>query len=553
MEALLASPAVSLSHDHQRFLSNFNGNSYNYYNSGNSFDPNIFIIFAAYGLIAALIIYPILALAAYCFDIQWLKPVVLCWPDLCEGRGCIVWRVLCCPIIFPWHAIRIFCGGCLQAYAQWSCHPLCCKGICWDEFEDHDFPPAPESIGVLHGDTASGVLYGGDATEWRRASEVAGKDSQGHGAQLFQGEIEADDLLQGRIGDCWLIAALACVAERPEILQQVIGTKTVDPRGKYTFYLWNQIKNQKGNKWEQIVIDDYIPVDPKSNRPKFAQAHGNEIWAMLIEKAFAKMYGSYSALEGGQMSWALSAITGNPALHFDKTGRAGQWRAIQDNYYTEEEFTDEQFFNFLWKLRRNGAFICCAGIAQMDRKGLIDGHAYSITKLQKVQADLTSGSFLQMVQIRNPHGGGEWQGAWSDKSVSWNQFPSVRDALLGAGGGKEDGSFWMQWQDFVKFWKGVQVVDCESNIRTVATPVYDEESCCGPVQACLLGCGRYWCCCLGLQRLYIGRAGAKDIAGMKQDMDKNCGIDQEGCYCRLCERKAVEYSDDEMSLVSSEG
>lgn len=479
-----------------------------------------------------------------------LQQLICCWADVLEGRGCICYRILFCPFVIVYHAIRIFVGSCLCIYGNWALRPRCCKGICWDEYEDPDFPPTYQSIGQLKGDVASGILYGAGDVEWVRASEIvaAENEADGHpGAQLFEGEIEATDLHQGQIGDCWLIAAMACIAERPEIVHNCILSKSVDARGLYYFRLWNQIKSEEGSQFVDIFIDDYIPCNKGTKEPKFAKHHNNEMWAMLLEKAFAKMYGSYAALEGGLMSWGLTAITGNPAVLFDKNnGRF--WRSAQGGYYTDDEFTDEEFFKFLHKLRRNGAFICCAGIASSQRMGLIDGHAYSIRKITKVQHSVLGGEYLQMVQIRNPHGGGEWKGAWSDNSTAWQQYPGIKKQLVGNEELEEDGSFWMQWQDFVKFWKGVHVVDCETNIRTVAIPVYDEGKPCGPVTACVRGCCGYWCCCIGCKRLYLGRKGAHDVQGMKKDMDRNCGIDQDGVYCNLLEKKAVEYSESDSDI-----
>ena len=38
--------------------------------------------------------------------------------------------------------------------------------------------------------------------------------------------------------------------------------------------------------------DDKIPCSARSGKPLFTQNHGNEMWVMLMEKAFAKFVGS---------------------------------------------------------------------------------------------------------------------------------------------------------------------------------------------------------------------------------------------------------------------
>jgi len=499
---------------------------------------------AGFGVLAAIGAYAVLALAAHCCGVEALRPVVLCWPDVCRGRGCILYRILFCPFVLVRHAVRTFCWSCCCTYLEAVRFCGCCEGWLWEKFTDPDFAPDYKSIGVLKGDRASGVIYMG-AVEWKRASEICENEGEGR-AQLYEGQIEAEDMQQGQIGDCWLIAALACVAQRPEILQRAIVSNRVDARGKYTFRLWNQIKTTPGTKWVDIVVDDLIPCEWGTTKPKFAKCNDNEMWAMLLEKAFAKMYGSYSALEGGCMSWGLTAITGNPAVIFDRrNGRS--WNALTEGKYLQDEFSDPQFFNFLQKIRHNGAFICCAGIAQANRQGLVDGHAYSILRLETVRKTRASTEFYQLVQIRNPHGGGEWTGAWSDKSPLWQNFPYVERTLLGGEAHQEDGAFWMQWQDFVRFWTGVHVVDCETSINTIATPVYNENHLCGPVTACAVGCCSFWCGCLGPKRLLFGRAGAKDLEGMKEGMDRWCGYNQDGFYCHLSQQTVEESSSESKS------
>ena len=42
-----------------------------------------------------------------------------------------------------------------------------------------------------------------------------------------------------------------------------------------------------------VVVDDFIPVNPKTELPAFFHSETQELWAIILEKAWAKLHGSY--------------------------------------------------------------------------------------------------------------------------------------------------------------------------------------------------------------------------------------------------------------------
>ena len=58
------------------------------------------------------------------------------------------------------------------------------------------------------------------------------------------------------MGDCWLLAAMASLAMREDLLDKVIP-KLSSPKkydGSFKFNIWNY------GKWVEVIIDDFLPV-----------------------------------------------------------------------------------------------------------------------------------------------------------------------------------------------------------------------------------------------------------------------------------------------------
>jgi calpain-15 len=52
----------------------------------------------------------------------------------------------------------------------------------------------------------------------------------------------------------------------------------------------------------------------------------------------------------------------------------------------------------------------------------------------------------RLLQLRNPHGKGEWRGAWSDGSEEWTDLMRAR---LQLDENSKDGVFWMSLEDLL--------------------------------------------------------------------------------------------------------
>ena len=57
-------------------------------------------------------------------------------------------------------------------------------------------------------------------------------------------------------------------------------------------------------------MDNFIPC--VGGRPCFARAHGPELWVIILEKAWAKLHGSYERIESGVGADVMRDLTGAP-------------------------------------------------------------------------------------------------------------------------------------------------------------------------------------------------------------------------------------------------
>uniref|UniRef100_H2YVE8 Uncharacterized protein n=1 Tax=Ciona savignyi TaxID=51511 RepID=H2YVE8_CIOSA len=266
--------------------------------------------------------------------------------------------------------------------------------------------------------------------EWKRPHEIS------ENPQLFVGGASRFDIMQGELGDCWLLAAIASLSLNDDLLYRIIPPDqsfSKDYCGMFHFQFWQY------GEWVDVMVDDLLPT----YRGKLVYLHSaqtNEFWSALLEKAYAKLNGSYEALKGGSTTEAME----------DFTGGVTEIISLKD--------APGNLYSVMLKSLKKGALMGCAvevitsSASQREAKlsnGLLMGHAYSITGLDILR------NGTKLIRIRNPWGQVEWNGAWSDSSSKWDKFPDEKKRLDVEFG--EDGEFWMSYEDFCRSFTKLEI------------------------------------------------------------------------------------------------
>ncbi|XP_009698582.1 PREDICTED: calpain-9 isoform X2 [Cariama cristata] len=250
-------------------------------------------------------------------------------------------------------------------------------------FEDPDFPACNSSLFFSEKPPIPFI--------WKRPGDIV-KDPK-----FVIGGATRTDICQGELGDCWLLAAVASLTLNEKTLARVVPLDQnfgPDYAGIFHFQFWQH------NEWLDVVIDDRLPTF-KGRLVFLHSAEHNEFWSALLEKAYAKLNGSYEALKGGSTIEAMEDFTGG-------VGEMYEVKKAPDNFY-------EILEKALKRCSMVGCSIDTSSAAESEAKtpfGLIKGHAYSVTGIDEVSH---RGRQVQLIRIRNPWGQVEWNGPWSDK------------------------------------------------------------------------------------------------------------------------------------------
>ena len=256
--------------------------------------------------------------------------------------------------------------------------------------------------------------------EWKRISDIIPKPV------IFEDIIDLNNLRFGRLSYMYFYSVLSALSKFPSLINKIILTKEYNQYGFYKVLLYID------GEFQIVYIDDFFPCIKNSNVLYFIKPTNFEFWAILIEKAWAKVNGGYQNIINSWPIDLFKALTGGSC----------------DELIHDELTSDELFYELNYSDKNNGFCISLSNNnINIVKNGLINYHMYILVETEKVE--MGKNLYLNLCKFRDPTDESNWVGDWSEKSELWNE--KIRKKINKNKLNLKKGEFWICVEDIKKF------------------------------------------------------------------------------------------------------
>lgn len=305
-------------------------------------------------------------------------------------------------------------------------------------------------------------------------------------------------LREGALSDAWLLGVFAAIALHPDnLIENLFVSDSVHAFKDYGVFSCRFYKN---GGWVTVTTDTRVPYLLELNEEDLYPTKGsttpghalygsslnkNEVFIPFLEKAYAKLHGSYQVLaesNGGATSGKILEA------FLDCTGGSAHRIDLQEERIKSGD--DVTSSAALWKKMARYKRKKCILTAQlkqlsfnaydMTATGIIKNRQYIIQHVKEVGVSSVGGgagggvgnaaggasaatTTLRFVKLKNVWGRGMWKGEWSNDDSKWEEHMQVENAMRSDPACEfsrsgSDGCFWMIWEDFLDTFNELFVV-----------------------------------------------------------------------------------------------
>jgi len=337
-------------------------------------------------------------------------------------------------------------------------------------WQDPDFPASKKSIGR---DDDNDII-------WLRPSEFSSSYvKRSDPLVLFDGEKGSGDLIgssEETFDDKFFMGALSAIASHPDDFVETLFVDDTDEGldvGRLTVQFY------RFGTWIKITIDTLIPCDSKSRIPIFGRSlRGNEVWVVLLEKAYAKLQGSYARMCNGNTTIedVLVELTGGTCRRVSMEQKKSIKKGNDDD--EEEEDDDEkkesrlsEIWDTISRHVESDSVVSCTKKSSSDSSEkslfesspdevvgdeLLGNRTYSVIYVKEIED-------RRFLKIRNPYPKASWKGDWSASSEMWDEYPETTQAMIDDeycefSREEDDGTFWILLDDFAEIFQDLHIL-----------------------------------------------------------------------------------------------
>ncbi|XP_065700423.1 calpain-10 isoform X2 [Patagioenas fasciata] len=299
-----------------------------------------------------------------------------------------------------------------------------------DLYTDPTFPASDSSLFFDH---CTPLAQFRGQISWLRPKDICSTP------RLFPNNLQDVQVKQGILGDCWFLCACVALQKSKYLLNKVIppgqpSWADDSYQGCFTCRVW------QFGRWVDVTIDDRLPC--LGGKLCFSQCQTEDLfWLPLLEKAYAKVHGSYEQLWAGQVADALVDLTG---------GIAERWTLKGPGRNMEKEKTGTVLEKAVFRRLMNLKEQCVISCSVLDsRQGASErGEFHAFIVIDVLNLSEASGREIFLLRIRNPWGRRCWSGPWCEGGKGWSRLdPAVASELLSQ---IQEGEFWVDEEEFFR-------------------------------------------------------------------------------------------------------
>lgn len=304
------------------------------------------------------------------------------------------------------------------------------------KFVDHEFLPNRNSIyNNKYSKTSlmTKLNFNIRIFKWLRAEDIKFSSDKNVPLTLKNSPCP-DNVVQGAIGSCWYLSALAALVTKKDIFDKLFITKECNEQGIYQFNLC--IRGQ----WNKVVVDDFLPCYI-NKKVVFAHIDDNQLFVALLEKCLAKIHGSYSSIILGSCAEGLQTLTGGPCIKLS-------WSTKEFDYDQ-----NMQHWNQILEATSKGFIMTCVSDYNIFivKNGIYEKHIYSVLDVRELNYE---NRIARFIKLRNPWGRNELRGELTNK---WGNWPDEIKDQISKERRHSKGTFWIRFEELLKYFSEITI------------------------------------------------------------------------------------------------